>query len=71
MTAQCDLNKNDTHEYAKVSKGKPMRPQSYTKNCRQLRKGGSRRCGPPREEHTNCLSSAKKAALETYIKITL
>lgn len=43
------MNKDDTNEHTKLNGEKPMRPQSYPKNYRQLRKTGSRKGGPPKE----------------------
>lgn len=43
MTAQCELNKDDTSEYVKLDGEKPTGPQPLPKNYSQLRKAGSER----------------------------
>lgn len=42
-----ELNKGRTNGDAKPDEEKPTGPRSYTENCTQLRKAGSRRDGSP------------------------
>lgn len=48
-----------------------MRPQPYTKNCRQQRKAGSRRSGLLQKITHRWLPNAKCLALKTYMQVTL
>lgn len=46
-----ELNNDDANGHVKVGGEKPMRPQLYTKNYRQLRKLGEGKMCSPRRVH--------------------
>lgn len=57
MTAQCELNQDDTNGHASVDREKPMRSQFYTID--KLGKLGAGEVVFPREERTNGMISDK------------
>jgi hypothetical protein len=48
------LDKDDTNEQANMGEEESMRPQPYTKKCRQLRKAGSETGGRAYELMVHC-----------------
>lgn len=66
-----ERNKDNTNEYAKHDKEKPIGPQLNTENYRQLRTAGVGHVVFPKEKHSYWLFSAKQPALKACIQVTL
>lgn len=66
-----ELKKNYSNSHDESNRGKPRRPELYSKNHRKLRNSGGRRNTLSGEEHSNWLFNTEQSSLITYIQLTL